>query len=517
MSRCFPFPPPGYERKHRSEGLDLLTEAKCKEKKHKKEKKDKERKKERENEREGSSAKHRDKKDRKKKSKEKKEKHKEKKDRGKDKDKSSISEESTVARNEGIIAENLYPVEYSKESKNFGNEGKCPARLQDQNDGKPSQSSLPSLGNEESKFVQELDRRVRDEKSRGSQLPEKLAFMAEKDRPMLNNASGVLIEKKDGNKNKRDPGNFKNEVSGNMMVQKLMPIGKSKGEGIPRPMNAENGWRLEDKEKYKETAGRKPGDKPNDTGKEIHVKDKNNETKKYDEANIRNENKKGSRQGKLEDEGRDYLGGCDGHKSTGVLNGYNINTVNEENIKKRKDMATNGFLHERETRPIKMQRSSHQSTENGRQLEPPQTLAKSSNDNQAVPNNVEVDNNERLTNGTFEAQKPSSSIPNPHAATVQIVEVSKLPQCDSNTAVVTAEASRSPHPDSKYLAEVLTVPKNMSDWSENDDDQLWLFSDRVPRKPKLDSFELDDDVHVWSEAVHIESADICALPYVVPY
>ncbi|GER39827.1 U2 snRNP auxilliary factor [Striga asiatica] len=506
MSRCFPFPPPGYERKHRSEGLDLLKEAKCKEKKHKKEKKDKERKKEKEKEREGSSAKHKDKKDRKNKSKEKKEKHREKKDKGKDKDKSSISEESTVARNEGNTAEKFYPVEYSKESRNFGNEGKCPAQLQDQNGGKPSQNSLPSLGNEESKFVQELDRRVRDEKSRGSQLPEKLSFTDKKDWPML-----------DANKNKRDPGNFKNEVSGNMMVQKVMPIAKSKGEGIPRPMNAENGWRLEDKEKYKETAGRKPGDNPNDTGKEIHEKDQDNEMKKYDEAKIKNENKKGSRQGKLEDEGRDNLGGCDGRKSTSVLNGYNSNTVDEENIKKRKDMGTNGFLHEREIRPIKMQRSSsHQSTENGRQLEPPRTLVRSSNDKQAVPSNVEVDNNERLTNGTFEAQKPSSSIPNTHAATVQIVEFSKLPQFDSNSAVVTAEASRSPHPDSKYLAEVLTVPKNMSDLSENDD-QLWLFGDRVPRKPKLDSFEFDDNVHVWSEAVHIESADICALPYVVPY
>lgn len=80
-----------------------------------------------------------------------------------------------------------------------------------------------------------------------------------------------------------------------------------------------------------------------------------------------------------------------------------------------------------------------------------------------------------------------------------------------------AEASkRPPHPDSKYLAEVLTVPT--MDWSEIDD-QEWLFTKAGPaRKPDLEPVRVDnEDQHVWSEAVHIDSADVCALPYVIPY
>lgn len=38
MSRCFPFPPPGYEKKIRTDEADPLVKDKYKEKKHKKDK-----------------------------------------------------------------------------------------------------------------------------------------------------------------------------------------------------------------------------------------------------------------------------------------------------------------------------------------------------------------------------------------------------------------------------------------------------------------------------------------------
>lgn len=131
-------------------------------------------------------------------------------------------------------------------------------------------------------------------------------------------------------------------------------------------------------------------------------------------------------------------------------------------------------------------------------------------------------------NGIIEAQKPSPSMPKPSVPTVvSDAEASKIPHHDShylNKALkvpkmedLIGEASRRPpHPDSKYLVEVLTVPK-MEDWSENDD-QEWLFSKKGPSsKPKVESVGVKEDPHVWSEAVHIESADVCALPYVIPY
>ncbi|KAG6501404.1 hypothetical protein ZIOFF_041284 [Zingiber officinale] len=80
MSRCFPFPPPGYEKRTRSDHLDSLAEEKRKEKQRKKEKKEKKEGKEKK-EKHRSKEKHKEKKDRK-------EKHKDKKKKDKDKDKS---------------------------------------------------------------------------------------------------------------------------------------------------------------------------------------------------------------------------------------------------------------------------------------------------------------------------------------------------------------------------------------------------------------------------------------------
>ncbi|TKY59966.1 hypothetical protein E2542_SST17061 [Spatholobus suberectus] len=88
MSRCFPFPPPGYVKK--TDEVDLLKEEKQKEKKHKKDKRDKEKRESKEKrEKEGRDGKHKEKKD-------KREKHREKKkdkdkDKSKDRDKSKIS------------------------------------------------------------------------------------------------------------------------------------------------------------------------------------------------------------------------------------------------------------------------------------------------------------------------------------------------------------------------------------------------------------------------------------------
>lgn len=189
------------------------------------------------------------------------------------------------------------------------------------------------------------------------------------------------------------------------------------------------------------------------------------------------------------------------------------------------------LLTESEMRPNKMQRHApHQLTENGRKLDPFQPPTKPSPDKHAVPNSARVDNRERSTNGFIEAHKPSPQKPKPSTSAMvrnQIADASKVPRHDPpsmNKALkvpkiedLIAETSRRPpHPDSKYLAQVLTVPK-VEDWSELDH-QDWLFSEEGHAgKHKVESTRVKDDQHVWSEAVHIESADICALPYVVPY
>lgn len=169
----------------------------------------------------------------------------------------------------------------------------------------------------------------------------------------------------------------------------------------------------------------------------------------------------------------------------------------------------------------------HQSTENGRKLE---ASSKSSSDRHAVPNNVQLGHHDRLNNGIIESKKPSPSKPNPFGINKfsdQIVVPPKTPNPDFSSGNETfrmakkkdhsTEASkRPPHPDSKYLSQILTVP-TVGDWSK-DDDQEWLFSKKgPPNKPESEPVGVTEELQVWSEAVHIESADVCALPYVIPY
>lgn len=132
----------------------------------------------------------------------------------------------------------------------------------------------------------------------------------------------------------------------------------------------------------------------------------------------------------------------------------------------------------------------------------------------------------------MEAQKPSTSKPNSFSTNMvrsdQMVVAPKTthpnfsngneaPKGPKMKDHIAEEAPRrAPHPDSKYLSQVLTVPK-IGDWSESDD-QEWLFSKKGPlRRAHLELPGVNEEPCVWSEAVHIESADVYALPYVIPY
>ncbi|PKA60934.1 hypothetical protein AXF42_Ash006569 [Apostasia shenzhenica] len=158
--------------------------------------------------------------------------------------------------------------------------------------------------------------------------------------------------------------------------------------------------------------------------------------------------------------------------------------------KKRKFLETNGFLHENVARPDKMPRmptSSHL-PENCRLLE-------------ASSNNLKPDFHlGNKINGTTKSQHlPAESKPK---VTRGLTENGEVPLI-------------SPHPDSKYLGIIYTVPK-MDEYPEFDD-QDWLFDGRDSRqKPKIE-FEAKEVRPVWSEALRIDSTDDYALPYVVPF
>ena len=76
------------------------------------------------------------------------------------------------------------------------------------------------------------------------------------------------------------------------------------------------------------------------------------------------------------------------------------------------------------------------------------------------------------------------------------------------------EPVKPPHPDTKYLSQILSVPKP-EEWG-GVDEQEWLFEGAVAASRRERAAEMAE-VQVWSEAKQIESVDVCALPYVIPY
>ncbi|XP_022880515.1 DNA ligase 1-like [Olea europaea var. sylvestris] len=525
---------------------------KHKEKKHKKEKKDKERREGKDKKgKERSDEKHREKKDRKEKYKDKKEKHRDKKkDREKDREKKSISDESTVVgKLEESSGEKLHSEGHNKIKSSFTREAKHATHFLDQNGGKLIQNSLLQ-GSEESKFVQELDRRIRDdEKGAESQLLNRISGISKRDQGATSRAgnrdsSGVLAGDKGKNKDKRvdsrkvDLQEFREEFSANM-VQKNAGMAKSKVEAMPKPMEEHKDSRLEDKERSKEKSDDSQGDKHKgkDRDKKVHGKDKARKKEKKKEKR-REEKEKGIIENKKSEQdrsnyvGRNDLVGVTSNTSTHLLMDINGNAVDEGNIRKIEDANVNGFLHESEVRPNKLQRlTPHQLTENERNLEACQNPNVSASYKQMPPYDICSDNEDQRMTVTLEAHELCPSKPKPTTATTPIdqnVETSKksvhldskfpnevlrLPKMEN----LIAEASRRPpHPDFKYLSEILTVPK-MEELQI--DDQEWLFYKKDPpsKKPMVGFCGVREDLSVWSEAMYIESAEVYALPYVIPY
>lgn len=143
--------------------------------------------------------------------------------------------------------------------------------------------------------------------------------------------------------------------------------------------------------------------------------------------------------------------------------------------------------------------------DNGKTLESCQALISlTSSDNQLTGTNLKVDIKERKGNGLTQAQLLSVRPTKHLAASAQASQMEDV-------------SMKLPHPDSKYLNQVISVPK-MEEWSDFDD-QEWLFhsTGNQQKKPTVGFSEIEETPRVWAEALQIESADICALPYVIPY
>ncbi|KAJ0035444.1 hypothetical protein Pint_25504 [Pistacia integerrima] len=547
---------------------------KQREKKHRKEKKDKEKRDSKEKkEKDRIDEKHREKKDKKEKQRDKKEK-----DRDKDKDKVSNSDEKKLPgksedhdgektsnekkllpKSEGHNREKFIQKdkEKNRDSSSISSEKKVARQFSGYSGEKLSQNSYLAGDSKDSKFLQELGRRVRDEdRATGNQLVEKFTSTDRKrDEGVVrlvakatHSLDGGKEKKKDktgGDERKLDEHGVRDDArfSGHAMVQSLAGVVQTRTEGVPRPLEKDVESKTEGKENTKKKEGDdKRGDKHKDKDREKKgqgkEKDRDKEKKKEEKAKMKSEHKKVEKD-ILKDKKKNDLLGTHDMKTLRLPNSSDKNAISEANIRKRKDSETNGFYHANDNRPNKLPRPSsspHSSTEtnkltrpissshpltetnvvprptssphpltgNGKILEPGQTSALFTSDRQASANNLKADNKERKVNGMISSQPLSVSTAKSLFTTVQadqIAEVSMNP----------------PHPDTKYLNQILSVPKREE--LSKDHDLEWLIhgSDSQLQKPKVISAGNDEMPEVWAEAMRIESADVCALPYVIPF
>ncbi|XP_010274071.1 PREDICTED: myb-like protein X [Nelumbo nucifera] len=490
MSRCFPFPPPGYEKKARTDDADVLTKEKHKEKKHKKEKKDKEKKegkekKDKEKDKERSKDKHREKKDRK-------EKHKDKKDKEREKDKhKTLDDKRNEGRPEGHNAEKL------------GQNIQCAEEIKD------------------SKFVQELDRRIRDEeKGTGNQMVENFTGTGHRKAEIMSRlvekSMEYRVQGKEKNKDKKgddrrtDGQRNKDEEKGmgNAMLQSSTRMDQRRVEEVVRPMEKDTEKRVEGKEKNKDKEGNdRRKDKHKEKDREKKSKGKNKEKEKEKEkGKDKNEHRLNEQDKSRESSKKDPVV-TPNVKTLHLPKDNEKSAATDGNLKKRKDFEMNGFLHDNEIQPNKLPRpssSSHPFPENGRKLETCRTAIQFSSDRQGAANNHKVDDKEHKVNGIIQDRPIPTFSAKPSFTTVKANGNGEAP-------------AKPPHRDLKYLSQILTVPK-MEEWSDFDD-QEWLFSSDNLRleKCKQQSSGVDETTQVWGEALQIESADVCALPYVIPY
>ncbi|XP_031285539.1 glutamic acid-rich protein-like [Pistacia vera] len=499
MSRCFPFPPPGYEKSARVEDTDLLAKEKHQEKKHKKDKKDKEKQggKEKKNkDKERSKEKHSDKKDRK-------EKHKDKKDRDKDKDKNRISD-----------------------AKRIEGQPEC------YNGGKIGPNSLQNNGIKDTKYVQDLAKRIRNEdKATGSQIVQKITVTdqrrAELPRRILECSTDILEEKekaKDKKEVDKKINGQKNHVEargfGNSIAQGFSGTDQKRFQGITKPVEKNDiEKQLEEREKNMRKESDSKGDKQKDRDrkKKSRSKDKSRDKEKKKEEKAKEivepskDRLKLKDSPKLKDNGKGLPSSCN-IRPPDVSKTSNNNPPGEGSLGKRKELEINGISHDNGIRPNKLPRpvsSSHLVTENGRKMEPCQTAIHFASEFQGAVGNHKVNAKEHKINGLRNVSQPI------------VCSTKPLSTIDQGSEHCEASA-KPPHPDSKYLNQILSsvakgVPK-LEDWPDFDDDE-WLFcSDSVQSKQaKVASPRGDGTQQVWAEVLPIESAGVTALPYVVPF
>ncbi|KAL1544585.1 hypothetical protein AAHA92_21415 [Salvia divinorum] len=543
MSRCFPFPPPGYELKGRPDDVDVIIKEKQKHK-DKREKNDKKEKRERKKKERGEE-KHKDKKDKKRK----REKHRDKKDKNKDREKSV-------------------------------------GPLENQNDHQPVPNSEPTDKIQNKRTAVELGNRFKYDGAMAVQIVQKITIL-ERQKTNLSdkvqdNGNGRLGNKDLINRSRMDN------------CQSFQVDSRSLGNG--RNSYGENQIKVEEgKERngYMIGTGGGGASKNADQNKNVKAKDKKGKEEKKREltgfwnyevkeettnvnlldfqskipSNLLKENN--DCHGKLPK--LKELNGFLHAKDSGVrLNNISRHTIASHQVDQTgtgirpcQNTINIGVVGKRsvitDEKKVNGKLSSPQSViDNIRNIGPCQTAAdnrKTENDrvhiNSHVVNNgvisphivriqrkmepCQTSNNPAMAkqiNGSFDQKVPSSHqlVEIGGKMAVQVLDArhkmmhtnesrisgsleGKKHSSSRKLKVTTTTNTKPPHPDVKYLRQILIVPE--VEWPQSDD-QEWLF-DRQDSETERSKLASPETKHAWSEAIHLKSSDVTALPYVIPY
>ncbi|KAL4024653.1 hypothetical protein IC575_013017 [Cucumis melo] len=445
MSRCFPFPPPGYEKKARIEDLDPLKKDKHKKKRKKENRDHKEKKKSRSR-------------------------HKRDKEKDRVKDKARTLDESKLP--DKIQCHNrqfLFQKDLEDKDNCRLTEKKYAGQSAGYSEGKFSYGSHLPEKFSVSEIALELPKRNKDEdvdsgfrnllgEKLSTCLPERNDWM---DKTMAK-VTQNFIEGKTKNKNK----DSREAKYGDLGIREeskfskrgtIQPTVKDGVDSVEKNADA----RTEEKKWKGDGKDEKSKEKRKDKDKEGKGKDKERDKKKKKKEKIE------QKFGNLEKSKERYEGDVtspDSIITSQLLRDSHGSVASMGSLMKRKEFEINGIF-----------AKDHMSS-----------------------------NSTKFTS--------SSDLPR--------VKHKMLKSCQSSapTASNWQVQSKPPHPDLECLSQVYLVPK-MEEWSDFCD-QDWLYSSSASKLKKLNAhrFEMETTTpYVWAEAMQIDSIDICALPYVVPY
>ncbi|XP_048232968.1 RNA-binding protein 25 isoform X1 [Ricinus communis] len=457
MSRCFPFPRPGYEKKPRTDDTDLLKKEKNKEKKRKKDKKEKEK-------REGKEKRDKDRgKEKNREKKDQKENHKDK-GRDKDKEKKRTSDEKKVEGQPG-----------SYNGENFGS------------------NSLQNGVVKDSIYVEELARRIRiEDGASGSKMVEK--FVATDQR--RGEVRGMVVERSVVSQSQeKEKVKHNNEDHGKVNGQRhhidtrglekafihdFFGTDQERVKGLVKLVEKkETEKQMEGKEKNKHKESGSKGDKHKIGDRENNRKSKDKDRDKVEKKEKTKEITESSKEqpklkenvSKLKEGSKDSLDFR--NTKSEILNLSNVGSAVEGNLGKRKEPERNGYLLDNGNWPNKFPRpvsSSHPATENGKKLEPCRTATQFISEKQWVVHDHKLDMTDKKINGLITAEQKINGLVAAQPRTSSIKSLSVCVPAIENGETL----SKPPHPDTKYLNQIISIPE--MEERLDVDDQEWLLS-----------------------------------------